>query len=129
LVLFLVDEVQKIVGSLTDGDIRRALLKGLSLNDRADLAMNRDFRFVESDVEVSLMKKLREEDLKIIPVVDKHGKMIDLVNFRLAKSRLPIDAVIMAGGKGTRLHPYTKDMPKPMLELDGKPIIAHILIV
>ncbi len=64
-------------------------------------------------------------DLKIIPYVNNNFELIDFIDLTKLKALLPIDAVVMAGGKGLRLKPYTNDIPKPMLELAGKPIIAH----
>jgi dTDP-glucose pyrophosphorylase len=125
LVLFLHDEVGRLTGSLTDGDIRRALLAGVGLGDRVELAANRNFHSLLEGSPVDRIKFLRESDLKIIPIVDSGQRVKDLINFKETRTMLPVDVVIMAGGKGTRLHPYTKDLPKPMLELDGKPIIAH----
>ena len=127
LVLFVIDEHDKILGSITDGDIRRSFLKGIKITDNVSMAMNKEFYFIEeNDCEnVKKIKKLRLENIRILPIINNHRKIINIVNFSEIKTQLPIDAIIMAGGRGTRLHPYTKDLPKPMLELNKKPIIAH----
>ena len=125
LVLFVINDKNQVVGSLTDGDIRRGLLIDFSTSDTVDQVMNKKFHFLKSNYSVGEVKKLKEEDLKIVPIIDDINRILNIVNFKYLRSILPIDAVIMAGGKGTRLHPYTKDIPKPLLELNKKPIIAH----
>ncbi|OGV20687.1 MAG: hypothetical protein A2X47_09230 [Lentisphaerae bacterium GWF2_38_69] len=125
LVLFVLNSAGQVVGSLTDGDIRRGFLKGVGLDDSVQTVMNVDYHFLKKNSPIEEIKRLKSEDLKIIPLIDDDKKIIRLVNFKYIKSILPVDAVIMAGGKGVRLKPYTNDIPKPMLELDKKPIIAH----
>ena len=71
--------------------------------------------------------RLRENNFKIIPIVDKSHKVIDLINFREIKSVLPLDVIIMAGGKGKRLIPLTKSIPKPLLKVGDKSILEHNL--
>ena len=127
LVLFVLNDDHKIIGSVSDGDIRRSLIKGCSLNDSITLAMYKDFYFISENEDNVIEKiiKLRHENIRIVPIINKKNNLIEILDFNEKKSLLPIDAIIMAGGRGTRLHPYTKDIPKPMLELNKKPIIAH----
>lgn len=125
LVLFVLDEAKQIVGSLTDGDIRRGLLAGVSLDEKVKKAMNKNFHYIKNLDNYKKIRKLKEEDLKIIPHITEDKKIIKFIDLKEIKAILPIDAIIMAGGKGVRLKPYTNDMPKPMLELNKKPIIAH----
>jgi dTDP-glucose pyrophosphorylase len=125
LVLFLVNDEKKIIGSITDGDIRRGLLNGFLLDNKADLVMNKRYHFLTKKSSAKEVKNLRDQNLKIVPVIDAKKKVLDFINLKKTKSMLPLDAVIMAGGRGTRLHPYTKNMPKPLLELAKKPIIVH----
>lgn len=127
LVLFVLNAEHKIIGSVSDGDIRRSLIKGCKLNDSIVLAMNKEFNFLEENSGNIIEKiiQLRGENIKIIPILNNKKNLIDILDFNEKKSLLPVDAIIMAGGRGTRLHPYTKDLPKPMLELKNKPIIAH----
>lgn len=125
LVLFVLNGGNEIVGSITDGDIRRGLLKGFSIDDVVELVMNKDYHFLTKKSSLQEIKELRDEDLKIIPLIDGNKKIIKFLNFRETKTILPMDAVIMAGGKGTRLHTYTKDKPKPLLEVGKKPLIVH----
>lgn len=125
LVLFVLNEANQLIGSLTDGDIRRGLLKGFQLSDNIQKIMFREFHYIKDLKNTKKIKKLKELDLKIIPHVSEGKKLIKLINLEEIKALLPIDVVVMAGGKGVRLKPYTNDIPKPMLELNKKPIIAH----
>ena len=125
LILFVVDDNAKIVGSVTDGDIRRGLLKGYTLNDKVDNIMKKDFKYVNNLEDYEKINQYKESDIKIVPYVTKDFKLLEFLDLTKLKAILPVDAVIMAGGKGVRLKPYTNDTPKPMLELAGKPIIAH----
>ena len=116
-ILFLVDENKRLVGALTDGDIRRGLIKGLGLEDPISAFIQNDPKFFRKNTfSLSQMQEWRENNFKIIPVVDEENRIVDIINFRLQQSYLPIDAVIMAGGKGTRLRPLTLDTPKPFIK-------------
>lgn len=125
LVLFVLNENSQIIGSLTDGDIRRALLAGVGLYEEVKKAMNKDFNYIKNLTNFKKIRKMKDEDLKIIPHVTEDKKIIRFIDLNEIKSILPIDAIIMAGGKGVRLKPYTNDTPKPLLELNRKPIIVH----
>lgn len=125
LVLFVLNEKSQIIGSLTDGDIRRALLAGINVDEKVTRAMNKDFHCIKNILDFQKIKTMKENDIKIIPQVTEDNKIIKIIDLKSIKTILPIDAVIMAGGKGVRLKPYTNDLPKPMLELNKKPIIVH----
>jgi NDP-sugar pyrophosphorylase family protein len=71
------------------------------------------------------LEKFRKANLKVIPVLNDAHQVVNVINFRFLKSYLPIDVVIMAGGKGTRLKPLTDNIPKPLLRVAEKPIIEH----
>jgi len=125
-ILFIVDENQALIGSLTDGDIRRGLIRELGLEDDVTKFIQGNPKFfVHGAFDFNQMQRWRTKNFKIIPVLDANSKVVDIVNFRLQKSYLPIDAVIMAGGKGTRLQALTKDTPKPLLKVGDKPIIEY----
>lgn len=127
-VLFIVDEQFKLVGSLTDGDVRRGLLKGFGLNDSVDQIMYQSPRFINKEEwNVNKLIEYRQNNFKIIPVVDSMGSLVNIINFRNTNSYLPVDAVIMAGGRGDRLKPLTDTIPKPLLKIGEKPIIEHNL--
>lgn len=125
LILFVIDADASIIGSLTDGDIRRGLLAGASLDDSITAIMNREFKYILDLRDYEKINKYKMLDLKIVPFVTSDFKLREFINLTKLKALLPVDAVIMAGGKGVRLKPYTNDTPKPMLELTGKPIVAH----
>ena len=127
LVLFVVDEKNRMVGTLTDGDSRRALIAGASINDRAEKVMHRDFNYMRvEDVEnVNEIRRQKELLMKLVPILDKEKHIVDILNLGKFKTRLPIDAVLMAGGKGERLRPLTEKTPKPLLMVGDKCIIDH----
>lgn len=123
-VLFLVDNKKSIIGSLTDGDIRRGLIKGLTLEDSLSSFIQPNPKVIRLDSwSINQIVGLREKNYLVIPIVDSDNKIVDIVNFRYQKSYLPIDAVLMAGGRGERLRPLTDKIPKPLLNIGGKPII------
>ena len=127
LVLFVVDEKQRMVGTLTDGDSRRALVSGASVNDKVDKVMLRDFRFMRlSDItNVGEIRRQKEMRMKLVPILDNDRHIVDIINLGKYKTRLPVDAVLMAGGKGERLRPLTEKTPKPLLKVGDKCIIDH----
>lgn len=125
-ILFVVDGDNKLKGSLTDGDVRRGLLKGLSVDHPIKDLIHPNPKFIRKDsYSLDEIVSFREGNFKIIPIVDKENKIINVINFRLQKSYLPVDAVIMAGGRGERLKPLTDKIPKPLLKVGNKPIIEH----
>lgn len=125
-VLFITDEDQILYGSLSDGDIRRGLLKGFSISENV-------MKFAERKTEILHFKKhtidemleLKQKGIRLIPIVDQSKKIHDIVDLFLTKANLPIDAVIMAGGRGKRLMPLTEDIPKPLLKVGDKAIIDY----
>lgn len=125
-VLFIVDQEEKLFGSLTDGDIRRGLLKGLSIESNVELFCELSPKYViKGKFSVHDIITYRNRNYKILPVVDDDRRIINQINFRLFRSFLPIDVVIMAGGRGQRLSPLTDTTPKPLLKVGEKPIIEH----
>lgn len=125
--LFVIDANKHVVGTLTDGDVRRGLVNGAALEDNVENIMHKNFRSIkEDDVRnVGLIKSLRESGIHYIPVTDDNGVFIRTLNLLKIRSLLPIDAVIMAGGKGERLRPLTEKTPKPLLQVGNKAIIDH----
>jgi dTDP-glucose pyrophosphorylase len=124
--LFIVDANSKMVGSLSDGDIRRGLLNGLEISVPVSSFMNHSFRSIlESEDNVEVLKAHRLEDIKLIPLLNNEGLIVQILDLRKTRTLLPVTALIMAGGKGERLRPYTDHIPKPMLKIGDKPIIEH----
>lgn len=126
LILFVVDDNNKVVGTLTDGDIRRALIKGSNLDDNIKDVIFTGFSYlVDGEDNFEKLKEFRTRSLKAVPLIDSKGHLLKIYNFKEIKSILPIDAVIMAGGKGVRLMPLTEKTPKPLLKIGNKEIIAY----
>ena len=126
MVLFVIDETSRLIGSLTDGDIRRSLLENPSLDRSVESIMNREFRFIyEDDDLVYDLSKFKSEGIILVPLVDRERKILDVINLQTQRSRLPLNAVIMAGGEGKRLLPLTEKTPKPLLKIGGKHIIQY----
>ena len=124
--LFVVDECEKMVGTLTDGDIRRGLIAGVKLSDTVEKAMHTNFKYVrEGQNDAKLLKEFRERQIFFIPVLDMEDHIVKVYNFIKYRNFLPVDAVLMAGGKGERLRPLTEKTPKPLLPVGGKAIIDH----
>lgn len=124
--LIVVNEDRQMVGSLTDGDIRRGLIAGAELKDSVYKIMHRDFKYIkQEEYDVAHLKSFRDRRIMFIPILDEENHVVNVVNLNKFKSKLPIDAVLMAGGKGERLRPLTEKTPKPLLEVGGKCIIDH----
>ncbi len=125
-IIFVVDENKKLLGSLTDGDIRRGLLNNNSIEDNVLNFVQANPKYInKNSFDIKDVIEYRNRNFKIIPVVDEEKKIVQIVNFRLSKSYLPVDAVLMAGGKGERLRPLTDNTPKPLLKVGPKSIIEH----
>lgn len=127
-ILFVVDNNDKLIGSLTDGDIRRGFLNNFSIESEINIIIQPNPGFIrKGDYDIRKIIEYRERDYKVIPVLDDNDIVINVINFRHIKSYLPIDAVIMAGGRGQRLKPLTDARPKPLLHIGDKPIMEHNL--
>lgn len=127
LVLFVYNNDKQIVGSLTDGDIRRALVSGTQLNDSIECIMNKKIQFINerSDNITYELRLIKSKGIQLIPLLNNDKKLVRIFNLREIQSYLPIDAVLMAGGKGERLRPWTEKTPKPLLPLGNKILIDH----
>ena len=127
LVLFVMDDESRMVGTLTDGDSRRALIAGASVNDKVEKIMHRDFNYmkVEDIDDVKEIKRQRVLKMRLVPVLDAGNHIVEIINLEKYNSRLPFDAVLMAGGKGERLRPLTLETPKPLVKVGDKCIIDH----
>lgn len=126
LTLFVVDSSNSVVGTLTDGDIRRSLIEGKTLDDRVGQVAHKNFIYLTfGNYSVETIHIARNKDIELLPVLDNQMKIRDVVNLKKQKSYLPIDAVLMAGGKGERLRPLTEKIPKPLLKVGDKCIIDY----
>lgn len=124
--LFVVDEAERMVGTLTDGDIRRGLIGGASLSTAVSDIMHIGFKYVfDGQYDAKLLKEFREKQIFFIPVLDNEGHVVKVCNLIKYRNFLPVDAVLMAGGKGERLRPLTEKTPKPLLLVGDKAIIDH----
>lgn len=124
--LFVVDANDRMVGTLTDGDIRRNLIAGCSLKDLVEKAMHCEFQSLRKDeFDVEKLRLLRDKEIFFVPVLDEEKHIVKVCNLLKYKNILPIDAVLMAGGKGERLRPLTEKTPKPLLPVGNKAIIDY----
>lgn len=124
------DAENKLLGVITDGDIRRAMLRDESLMSFAENIMFRDFRSLPSAAtEEGALAFMRRETLHQIPALDEQGRVVRLFLLEelIKPKKRPNPVVIMAGGEGKRLRPLTQDCPKPMLRVGGKPLLEIIL--
>lgn len=119
-----------LVGTITDGDIRRGLLRGLTLSSPLVSVVRREPLVVPPDIDRATVLQLMKANVySAIPVVDPDRKIVGLHLLKelIAPSERPNVMVIMAGGKGTRLRPQTENCPKPLLPVAGKPLLEHII--
>jgi dTDP-glucose pyrophosphorylase len=125
LILFVIDDDNKILGSLTDGDIRRSLLEHKDLYKKLVHICRKDFSFCYENNKYISFKALTKNNTQIIPILNKDKTLNRIIDLKKQTCVLPIESVIMAGGRGKRLSPLTDSTPKPMLKLGDKPIIEH----
>ncbi len=119
-----------LLGTLTDGDIRRGLLSGSELSHPVEQIMNRNPKIMRSGTKREIIaKKMSEWGIRQIPIVNAKGIVVDLASVDQLISDLsrPNQVVLMAGGFGKRLRPLTDETPKPLLLVDGVPILEHTL--
>jgi len=129
-VAYLVDENGKLLAAVTDGDIRRAILRGIGLDASVgEIAHKTPISLPNTATEAKIRNTLLEKSVMSVPLLDKEGKITDVVllNDLLSVKKEANPVVIMAGGLGSRLGSLTKDVPKPMLRVAGLPILHHIL--
>ena len=125
LILFVHDDDGVVVGSLTDGDIRRSLATEMNIEKKIEGVCNRNYIFEYDGKDFLDLNIFREKKIKILPILNKNRQLIRIIDLDKTKAILPLECVIMAGGRGKRLSPLTDKTPKPMLMLGDKPIIEH----
>lgn len=135
-ILFIVDDRGCLIGSLTDGDVRRWLIKTGELKADVSQIMNRKPKFLFENDKLRALEIIKENSITALPVINEKNNIVEII----FKSELSIDfdanriealkevpVIIMAGGKGTRLYPYTKILPKPLIPIGDIPIVERIV--
>ena len=125
LILFVKDDDGSIIGSVTDGDIRRSLVLDENIKRKIGDVCNKDFVFENDGKDFLALDEYRKRNIKILPVLDGNKKLMRIIDLERTSSILPLECMLMAGGRGKRLSPLTDTKPKPMLPLGDKPIIEH----
>lgn len=135
--LIVIDGQRQLVGALTDGDIRRLILKTGTLEGKVEDCYNATPCFVYEGTDVEQIKKLLvEKKIEMVPVINRDRQIVDIVFWnqlfdgkeeQAVSQNLDCPVVIMAGGKGTRLEPFTRIFPKPLIPVGEKPIIEMII--
>jgi len=129
-IALVVDDNDKLLGTLTDGDIRRGILRGLDLDSSIETIVFKEPAIAKiSSTKEEILKIALSKKLHQIPIVDDNGIVLDLKEIEeLVEPKIKTNRVIlMVGGLGTRLRPLTQDMPKPMLKVGNKPILQTIV--
>lgn len=129
MTLIVTDDNGTMLGTVTDGDIRRGLLNGITPDDPLSAVTHTAFHYLRADASprrrVEAMRHARQKGLKLIPELNADGTISRLLDLSQTHTNLPLSAILMAGGKGERLRPLTLSVPKPLLEIAGRPIIDY----
>tara|TARA_Y100001958_G_C21207665_1_gene533615 strand:+ start:530 stop:1576 length:1047 start_codon:yes stop_codon:yes gene_type:complete len=133
--LLVVDESNILLGTLTDGDLRRSILAGSNFSENISSSFNEKPIFLEEDdlINIDCEDILNQKNVDLIPVLDKKKVVINFISrannsiSQIETSLSGVSVVIMAGGKGSRLKPFTDILPKPLVPVHDKPIIEHII--
>lgn len=136
-IVLVVDSERRLLGTITDGDVRRAMLANISLDEAVSVLLDRKLTSPYakpitapfSSDRTALLHILQEHSIRHLPLVDKDQRLVALVTLDefISEPVPPLQAVIMAGGFGERLRPLTEDLPKPMLPVGGRPLIELII--
>ena len=137
--LLVVDDTNRLLGAITDGDIRRYILSGRSLENGINEVYNRKpFYIKKEDFSIETVKEmLIKNEVELLPILDEDDRVVDFITWSQVfsadevepdkRSNINIPVVIMAGGKGSRLDPFTRVLPKPLIPIGDKPIIEIII--
>lgn len=124
--LFVVNNEKQMIGTITDGDVRRGLINGVSIEDGVMDILCGGFKYIiEGKIDVEIIKGYKSSGIELLPCLNTEKQIVKIYNLKQKKSVLPIDAVLMAGGKGERLRPLTEKTPKPLLPVGSKAIIDY----
>lgn len=132
----IVNKNKKFLGTLSDGDIRNALLNNFELSSKIDKIYNSKAKFVyEKDSSIQNLKKIfLNKNYDIVPIVNNKKQIIDVAYWgkifneeKQKKDKIDVPVIIMAGGLGTRMQPFTHILPKPLIPINNKPTIEHIM--
>lgn len=138
-ILFVVDKKDKLLGTITDGDIRRGLINGIGFDNNVESLMHKDFIYISTkikDIENRAKQLMLDTKIEQIPVLNENGEIVNVILWTdilmekedtKTKRLYQNHVVIMAGGKGTRLDPFTKILPKPLIPIGNKPVIELIM--
>lgn len=138
-IVFVVDDKERLLGTVTDGDVRRAIINDLKFSDSIDKIMQKNPKIAvlnQTDSTEHIRNMMVGNKLDRIPVLDDERRIVDVVLWvdiirdreeRATKNLLDNQVVVMAGGKGTRLDPFTKILPKPLIPIGNKPVIEIIM--
>ena len=135
--LVVVDKKNNLLGTLSDGDVRKSILKGAGINERiTSIFQSKPTVLIENDYTMEEARELFiDKKYDLIPIANQKGKLVDILVwekvFKNGEKKLSINlevpTVIMAGGRGTRMEPFTKVLPKPLIPIHEKPVIEHII--
>lgn len=136
-IALVVDKNGKLMGTITDGDVRRAVLSGMDLAVNVSELIHRKrnssyphpVTVLDGTGPEEMMRLMKKHSIRQLPVLDAEGRVVNLVTIGdlLPEEELPLQAVIMAGGFGSRLLPLTEDLPKPMLPVGDRPLMEHTI--
>lgn len=124
--VFILDTENRVLGTITDGDVRRGLLDGKSLDSCITEIMHTEFRHIKQrNYSTATIDQIKSQKISTLPIIDDEGKLVKLLDLSKLRTVLPVEVLLMAGGRGERLRPLTDEVPKPMLHVGDKPIIEH----
>lgn len=131
-IALVVNKSGKLLGSLTDGDVRRGILSGLKLDSKAVAAMQKNPYIMPAiSTRQQVIEGMHNAQVKQMPLIKPDGTLVGIAVYDIISGFMQTQrsnrVVIMAGGKGTRMWPLTRDIPKPMVEVGGKPMLEHII--
>ncbi|HYH16698.1 MAG TPA: nucleotidyltransferase family protein [Flavisolibacter sp.] len=124
--VFVVDQAGHLLGSVSDGDIRRALIKGAEVTDPVTSAMvSQCIFFIGETPDKEVVEACKAKTIRFLPLVTPDKRVIRIIDIDQLNGVVPVEAILMAGGEGKRLRPLTENLPKPLLPIGNKPIIEH----